>query len=129
MKRLLVFIMICLLVTFVYAQENGSIIELGPGDSKKILLPETYEYESVKWESSDRLVAEVNDDGYIYTTKPGEAIVTATLNTGEVIKYNIVVKTDFSNIFNKVKTFVIDNLIVFEVLIVLCIIFIFIKYT
>lgn len=56
------------------------------------LYPEDYDIESnVKWETSDRYVAQVDDQGHVYANLPGECTITATTHNGHTSECRVTV--------------------------------------
>lgn len=56
------------------------------------LYPEDYDIEStVKWESSDRYVAQVDGQGHVYANLPGECTITATTHNGHTSECRVTV--------------------------------------
>lgn len=56
------------------------------------LYPEDYDIEStVKWETSDRYVAQVDQQGHVYANLPGECTITATTHNGHTSECRVTV--------------------------------------
>ena len=97
------------------------------GGSIRMELPKDIIKTGVLWESNSTSIATVDEDGVVLGNAPGIAIIKANTSEGFTIEYNVTVASPVKYYWTKTINFVKKNLIAFEIIAVLGLIFVFIK--
>ena len=133
MKKLL-FIIFVLFPFVIFAQDNkveeesiNKEIYMKVGGSIRMELPKDIIKTGVLWESNSTSIATVDEDGVVLGNAPGIAIIKANTSEGFTIEYNVTVASPVKYYWTKTINFVKKNLIAFEIIAVLGLIFVFIK--
>lgn len=132
MKKFLL-VLLFLFPFIIFADEKAEDKEINKeifmkiGSNIRMDLPSDVLKTSVIWQSNNTSVATVDEDGVVLGNAPGEAVITATTTEGFNLEYNITVVSTVKYYWTKTIEFVKKNLIAFEILAVLGLIFVFIK--
>ena len=135
MKKILLIIALCLPIC-VFGLEGLEEIQekieteevvIKVGKTEKMELSDDIKRVGVIWETSDSTVAIVDEEGVVTAKGAGEATITANTTEGYRIEFQVKVLSNVSYYLDVAFTFFKRNLLAFEIIAGLGLIFVFIK--